>query len=65
MEGTLFINGFLSYLVVYFVFIVTVVIAFLIGFQLRKSKNAKTVSTGDAEGTEGAEATQEKKAAEK
>lgn len=53
MEGTLFVNGFLSYLVVYFVFIAAVVIAFVIGFSLRKSKNAKigTTETVAAEGS--------------
>ena len=55
MESTLFINGFLSYLVVYFVFIAAVVIAFVIGFSLRKSKNAKMVTTGETAGAEAAD----------
>ena len=35
----LFINGFCDYLIVYFVFIAAIVVAFLIGIAWRKSKN--------------------------
>ncbi len=41
---TLFLNGFLSYLVVFFVFLATIVIACLIGVALKKSKNAKMIT---------------------
>ncbi len=41
MELTQFVNAFLSYLLVFGVFAVTILVAFLIGFGLRKSKNKK------------------------
>ncbi len=44
MEGTLFLNAFLSYGLVFVVFAAAIVIAFLIGFALRKSKNNKDAS---------------------
>ena len=44
MEGTLFVNGLLSYLLVYFVFIAVIVLAFVIGFSARKRKNAQMIS---------------------
>ena len=46
---SLFIDKFLSYFVTYAVFIVVVVAAFLIGFAMRKSKNAKTAVIEDTE----------------
>ena len=61
MEGTLFVNGFLSYLVVYFVFIAAIVIAFVIGFTLRKNKNAKMITTDGAGNTEDTAKTDEEK----
>ena len=44
MELTLFLNSFLSYGLVFVVFALTILIAFLIGFGLRKSKNKKEAS---------------------
>ena len=41
MELTLFLNAFLSYGLVFVVFAAAIVIAFLIGFGLRKNKNKK------------------------
>ena len=41
MELTLFLNAFLSYGLVFAVFALTILVAFLIGFGLRKSKNKK------------------------
>ena len=41
MELTLFLNTFLSYGLVFIVFAAAIVIAFLLGFGLRKSKNKK------------------------
>ena len=38
---TLFLNSFLSYLLVFFVFGITIFVACKIGIGLRKSKNAK------------------------
>ena len=61
MEGTLFVNGFLSYLVVYFVFIAAIVIAFVIGFTLRKNKNAKMITVDGAGNTEDTAKTDEEK----
>ncbi|MBR3515114.1 MAG: hypothetical protein IKO10_02075 [Lachnospiraceae bacterium] len=49
MEGTLFVNEFLSYLLNYFVFSAAIVIAFVIGFTLRKNKNAKMGTAVEAE----------------
>ena len=43
----LFVNGLLEYLVVYGVFIAAILIAFFIGFSLRKAKNAKLASAQD------------------
>lgn len=60
MEGTLFINRFLEYLINYFVFIAAIVVAFVIGFRLRKNKNAKMVTADGTENTAG-EATDEAK----
>ncbi|MCR5209879.1 MAG: hypothetical protein K6C99_06690 [Lachnospiraceae bacterium] len=39
-------NGFLSYLVTYIVFIAAILIAFSIGFALRKNKNKKLEVAG-------------------
>lgn len=61
MEGTLFVNGFLSYLIVYFVFIAAIVIAFVIGFTLRKNKNAKMITADGAGNTEDTAKTDEEK----
>jgi len=41
MKLTLFINAFLSYGLVFVVFAAAIVIAFLIGFGIRKNKNNK------------------------
>lgn len=44
----LFLNGFLSYLLVYVVFAVGIVVAVIAGIKFRKSKNAKeAVATED------------------
>ena len=51
----------LSYLVVYFVYIAVIVLAFVIGFTLRKNKNAKMVTTDAAGSTEDAAKTDEEK----
>lgn len=48
---TLFLNGFLSYLLVFAVFGVTILVACLIGIALRKNKNARTAVT-DTEGSD-------------
>ena len=45
-------NGFLSYLVTYIVFIAAILIAFSIGFALRKNKNKKLEAAGAAADTE-------------
>lgn len=37
----LFLNSFLSYLLVFIVFAVLIVVAVLVGIKVRKSKNAK------------------------
>ena len=42
----------LSYLVVYFVYIAVIVLAFVIGFTLRKNKNAKMVTMDENGNTE-------------
>ena len=44
MKFTLFLNAFLSYGLVFVVFAAAIVIAFLIGFALRKNKNKKEAS---------------------
>ena len=47
---TLFINSFCSYLFVYIIFAVCMVVAFVIGVNLRKNKNKKEkVFTGNNE----------------
>lgn len=48
-----FINSFLSYLLVYVVFIVCIVAAVLLGIRYRKHKDAKNleVQTGEAHDT--------------
>ena len=51
-------NGFVPYLVTYFVYIAAIVIAFFIGFALRKNKNKKELEsnkTGLEESGSGAE----------
>lgn len=41
-------NGFVPYLVTYFVYIAAIVIAFYIGFALRKNKNKKAAEGGQS-----------------
>lgn len=48
MELTLFLNAFLSYGLVFVVFAAAIVIAFLIGFGLRKNKNKKEAAEKQA-----------------
>ena len=49
---TAFANSFYSYLVVFFTFGITIVIACLIGIGLRKNKNAKMASGAETESAE-------------
>ena len=50
-------NGFFSYLVTYIVFIAAIIVAFSIGFALRKNKNKKLeAATASEAGTETDEA---------
>ena len=50
-------NGFFSYLVTYIVFIAAIILAFSIGFALRKNKNKKLEAAAASEaGTETEEA---------
>ncbi len=48
MSLTLFLNAFLSYGLVFLVFSAAIVIAFLLGFGLRKNKNKKEASEKEA-----------------
>ena len=43
-----FLNSFLSYLLLFGVFVIIVAVAVAIGITLRKSKNAKVVAAEDA-----------------
>ena len=42
----LFVNSFLSYLLVYFVFAALIIIAVLVGIKVRKAKNDKEAVAG-------------------
>lgn len=45
----LFINSFLSYLLVFIVAVAVIIVAILIGVKLRKNKNAKDANTDNNE----------------
>ena len=47
----LFLNAFLSYLLLFILIIALVVIACIIGVKWRKSKDAKAAANGDIEAT--------------
>ena len=46
----LFINAFLSYLLLFVLISALVIVAFIIGVKWRKSKDAKNAANADAEG---------------